>query len=140
MVFTKSASFDLFTDINLNNYVDDIDNEDTEIVWAANGNTDLTVSIVEGIATITIPSVDLNGSEKITFIANDGVYEYSNSATFSVNAVNDAPAVSDIPGQTIDEGATFATIDLNGYVEDIDNDDNEIIWAASGMTPVTVAL
>ena len=109
-----------FETINLNEYVTDID-EDT-ITWTASGNVELTIDITDGIATITIPSIDWNGSETITFTANDGEYEASDEATFTVNPVNDAPEVSDIPGQTIDEGQTFTSIDLNEYVTDIDED------------------
>ena len=91
-----------FTSIDLNEYVTDIDEDD--ITWTASGNVELTVEIVNGIATITIPSINWNGSETITFTASDGEYEAADEATFTVNPVNDAPEVSDIPGQTIDEG------------------------------------
>ena len=93
---------------------------------------------MNGIATITIPSIDWNGSETITFTANDGEYEASDEATFTVNPVNDAPEVSDIPGQTIDEGQTFTSIDLNEYVTDIDEDD--ITWTASGNIELAVEI
>ena len=49
----------------------------------------------------------------------------SNSATFTVTAINDAPVVADIPDQTVDEGVTFTTINLDDYVSDADNLDSE---------------
>ena len=61
-----------------------------------------------------------NGAETITFTATDlGLATDSDSATFTVTAVNDEPVVSDIPDQTIVEGGSFVTINLDDYVEDV---------------------
>ena len=61
-----------FATIPLDNYVDDVDNLDSEITWTYAGNTDLTVSIdTIRVATITIPTPDLIGAETITFTATD---------------------------------------------------------------------
>ncbi len=130
-----------FATITLDNYVTDIDNADSEIDWTYSGNTSLTVSIVDRVATITIPSTDWYGSETITFTATDpGLLSDSDPATFTVTNINDAPVVSDIPNQTIDEGSTFATITLDDYVSDIDNNDSEISWTYSGNTSLTVSI
>ena len=125
-----------FTSIDLNEYVTDIDED--YITWTASGNVDLDVEIVNGIATITTPSFFWNGSETITFTANDGEYHSLDSAVFTVNPVNDAPILSDIPGQTVTEGQTFTAIDLNNYVIDLDND--QISWEASGNGDLSVRL
>ena len=95
------------------------------------GNTELTVSIdVNRIATIGIPSAEWNGSETITFTATDpGLLNASDLAGFTVSAANDAPVVADIPDQTVAEGLTFTTINLDDYVTDIDNLDSEISWS-----------
>ncbi len=129
-----------FTTINLDDFVSDIDNADSEINWTYSGNTELTINInASRVATITIPSVDWNGSETITFTATDpGLLSDNDPATFTVNAINDAPVVSDIPDQTVDEGSTFATINLDNYVNDVDNADSEINWTYSGNTELTV--
>ena len=64
-----------FATINLDDYVSDLDNTDAEMTWTASGNTELTVAIVDRVATITIPDIDWNGSETITFRATDpGAY------------------------------------------------------------------
>ena len=42
------------------------------------------------------------------------------------------PVVTDIPNQTIAEGATFATINLDDYVTDVDNTDAQMTWTYSG--------
>lgn len=61
-------------------------------------------------------------------------------ATFTVTAVNDAPVVSDIPDQTITEGQSFAIINLDDYVSDVDNADNELIWSYTGNTELIVTI
>lgn len=130
-----------FTTITLDNYVTDVDNADNEITWTWSGNSELGVSITNRIATITIPDVDWNGAETITFTATDpGLLSDSDPAAFTVTAVNDAPVVTDIPDQTIPEGGSFTTISLDGYVSDVDNADSEITWTFSGNTDLVVSI
>jgi VCBS repeat-containing protein len=128
-----------FVTINLDDYVADPDNPDTDITWTASGNSQLSVDITDRVATIGIPNPDWNGSENITFTATDPSLDSdSDPATFTVNAVNDAPVVSDIPGQTINEGESFVTVSLDDYVTDVDNDDDQITWTASGNSQLSV--
>ena len=131
-----------FTTISLDNYVSDPDNADSEMSWSYNGNSSLTVSIsTSRIATISTPNADWNGSERITFTATDpGNLSAGNPATFTVTAVNDAPLVTDIPDQTINEGDSFATIALDNYVSDVDNADSELTWSYSGNSSLTVSI
>ena len=77
-----------FTTISLDNYVSDVDNTDAEMTWSYSGNTNLTVSIVSRVATITTPSADWSGAETITFTATDsGSLWDDDGATFTVTAV-----------------------------------------------------
>ncbi len=131
-----------FATIALDEYVDDLDNTDSEITWTYGGNGALTVSIDGSrIATIGIPDAEWSGSEAITFTATDpsGLSD-SDPATFTVGAVNDAPVVADIPNQTIGEGGSFATIALDEYVSDLDNADSEITWTYGGNSALTVSI
>ncbi|MBE3140210.1 MAG: hypothetical protein IMZ53_06475, partial [Thermoplasmata archaeon] len=106
-----------FATIALDNYVSDADNTDAQMTWTYSGNSQLSVSIVARVATITIPNLDWNGAEMITFRATDpGLLWDDDAATFTVTAVNDPPVVTDIPSQTIAEGSSFATIALDNYV------------------------
>ena len=132
-----------FTTITLDNYVTDIDNVASEMTWTATGQTELTVTIDPGtrVATITTPTADWNGAETVTFTATDpGLLSSSDPATFTVTAVNDAPVVLDIPNQTVPEGGTFATINLDSYVTDVDNLPSEMTWTATGQTELTVTI
>ena len=129
-----------FATISLDDYVSDVDNTDAQMIWTSAGNTQLTVSIINRVATISIPNVNWSGSETITFTASDGSLSDSDPATFTVTAVNDAPVVADIPNQTIAEGSAFATIPLDNYVTDIDNSDTQINWTYAGNTQLTVSI
>ncbi len=130
-----------FVTIALDDYVSDADNTDAEMTWTYSGSTDLTVSIVNRVATITTPSSEWSGSETITFTATDPASAFdSDDATFTVTAVNDPPVVTDIPGETIAEGGSFATIALDDYVSDADNTDAEMTWTYSGSTDLTVSI
>ena len=130
----------VFSDIALDNYVSDIDNTDEEMAWTYSGNSSLGVSIdINRVATITLPDLDWNGSETITFRATDpGGSWAEDAATFTITAEADSPVVIDIPGQTIPEGSTFTTINLDNYVTDVDNLATEISWEATGTTNLTV--
>ena len=131
-----------FTNINLDNYVTDVDDTNDEMTWTYSGNTDLIVSIdANRFAIITIPNENWTGSETITFRATDpgGLWD-EDAATFSVTAVNDAPIVTDIPDQTIDEGSTFTNINLDNYVTDVDDTNDEMTWTYSGNTDLIVSI
>jgi hypothetical protein len=129
-----------FATINLDDYVSDVDNADTEMSWSFSGNLELTVSIVDRVATISIPDTEWSGAETINFTASDGELTDSDEALFTVNPVNDAPDVTDIPDQQVDEGGSFATINLDDYVSDIDNADTEMSWTFSGNSELTVSI
>ncbi len=130
-----------FSQINLDDYVTDPDNNASEMTWEASGQVELSVSIVNRVATVTVPNADWNGSETITFTATDpDMLSDSDAATFTVNAVNDPPVVSGIPDQTINEGESFATVDLDDYVSDPDNDASEMTWEATGQVELSVSI
>lgn len=130
---------DSFSQINLDDYVTDAETPDALIVWTYTGNSQLTVSIVNRVATIDFPDSDWNGLETITFTATDqGGLQDSDPATFWVEGVNDAPVVSNIPDQTVDEDQPFAQIQLDDYVEDVEDPDASIIWTFAGNSDLTV--
>ena len=68
----------------------------------------------------------------------NGAVAYSYTIQPADSSENDPPVVDDIPNQTIVEGGTFATIDLDDYVSDVDNLDTEISWTYSGNSELIV--
>jgi hypothetical protein len=133
------AEGSLFATINLDDYVADPDNLDSELTWTATGHPDFSVDITGRVATITPDDPEWNGSNVITFTAEDPLGESdSDDVTFEVTRVNDLPVVGDIPGQEIAEGDTFATIILDDFVADVDDDITAMIWTATGQTDLMV--
>ncbi len=128
-----------FNNIILDFYVMDVDNADTEIAWSTSGTSNLSVNIVNRVATITAP-VDWVGSETITFRATDpGNLWDEDEATFTVMP-NEAPVVTDIPDQTIAQMASFATINLDDYVSDPDHSDLDMEWTVAGNWYLNVSI
>ncbi len=88
----------------------------------------------------------LNASGTWTLKAFDDTYYNNNSTIESWNLevtylkpVN-PPVVSDIPDQTIEEGQSFTSFDLDDYVTDADNTDDEITWTYSGNQDLIVTI
>ncbi|HCZ8836114.1 TPA: tandem-95 repeat protein [Vibrio alginolyticus] len=88
--------------IDLNTAFSDVDNVDGELSFSVSGNSNVNVSIENGIATIS-PTADWNGSENLTFTATDPSGEsVSQTVNFTVAPVADivadkATVVEDTP-------------------------------------------
>ncbi len=128
-----------FNTINLNNYGTDQDVGDS-ITWSYSGNTSITVAIATNVATLTYPA-NWTGTENISFKATDTHAEFASStAAFVVNVPpNNPPVVTQMPGQTINKGQTFTTINLANFGSDPDVGDS-ITWSYSGNINITVAI
>ncbi len=78
--------------IDLNTAFSDVDNVDGELTFSVSGNSNVNVSIENGIATIS-PTADWNGSETLTFTATDPSGEsISQTVNFTVAPVADIEA------------------------------------------------
>lgn len=108
-----SEDFSPYT-IDLKTHFSDAQTTSNKLNYSYRGNDNITVSISNGIATITQKTANWNGTENITFIASDS-YGLSSSQTvaFNVAAVNDAPTV-----------ANNANLKLQAINEDISSTDN----------------
>ncbi|CAH1594373.1 tandem-95 repeat protein [Vibrio owensii] len=99
--------------INLNDAFSDVDNLDSELTFSVSGNSNIQVSIVDGIATIT-PTADWNGSEELTFTATDpSGLEVSQTVDFTVNAVADI--VSDSANIVEDTPTILGVLDNDSF-------------------------
>ncbi|EPN8225498.1 tandem-95 repeat protein [Vibrio alginolyticus] len=98
---TLAEDFTPYT-INLNTAFSDVDNVDSELTFSVSGNSNVNVSIENGIATFT-PTADWNGSETLTFTATDpSGKSVSQTVNFTVAPVADivadnATVVEDTP-------------------------------------------
>ncbi|MBU0496807.1 MAG: PKD domain-containing protein, partial [Candidatus Thermoplasmatota archaeon] len=81
------------------------------------------------------------GVETITFTAMDeaGASDFD-AAVFTVSAVNDPPVVGDIPDQTVAEGGTFVTFNLDNFVYDVEDVDENITWSYHGNTELIISI
>ncbi len=62
------------------------------------------------------------------------------TVTITVTPVNDAPVVSDILDQTIDEDGSFAAISLDDYVTDVETADAAMTWSHSGNSALSISI
>ena len=131
-----------FLPISLDDFVTDIDDPDPQISWSVSGNSELAVSIDETRqAMIQTPSPNWNGVEALVFSAADtSGLTVSDTAVFTVSAINDPPVIGSIPDQTIDEGMAFMPIVLDQFIDDIDTPDSLFNWTVSGNLMLTVAI
>lgn len=130
-----------FTDIVLDNFVTDFDHTDNQITWTASGQVKLKVTITNRIAKVALPDSEFVGTEQITFTAKDPENNTGTSlTTFKVNGVNDAPRVTIIPAQRVNEGKPFEKITLDNFVFDPDHADNQVIWSATGQVNLVVSI
>jgi hypothetical protein len=120
-----------FTAINLDIYVSDNETSDANITWSYTPASPqyLNISITNRIATITPKDINWNGSETITFVANDNGYVVaglrkfdSDPATFTVTAVNDPPVIlSQAVSLSVNEDNYIDLVLSNLTVQDVDN-------------------
>ncbi len=111
--------------IVLNTAFSDVDNVDGELTFSVSGNSNVLVSIENGIATIS-PTADWNGSETLTFTATDPNGEsISQTVNFTVAPVADivadkATVVEDTPtiikvlgNDTFEDDGKVVSLDTN---------------------------
>ncbi|EGR3330643.1 RTX toxin, partial [Vibrio parahaemolyticus] len=111
---TLAEDFTTYT-IDLNTAFSDVDNVDGELTFSVSGNSNVLVSIENGIATIS-PTADWNGSETLTFTATDPSGEsVSQTVDFTVapvvdieadsaDVVEDTPTIINVLGNDTFEG------------------------------------
>ncbi|HGS4914333.1 TPA: tandem-95 repeat protein [Vibrio parahaemolyticus] len=121
---TLAEDFTPYT-IDLNTVFSDVDNVDGELKFSVSGNSNVLVSIENGIATIS-PTADWNGSETLTFTATDPSGEsISQTVNFTVAPVADivadkATVVEDTPtiikvlgNDTFEDDGKVVSLDTN---------------------------
>ena len=78
------------------------DVDEDALTYSASVDGNATVDVIDNLLTI-ISTADYNGSITVTVNVSDGEYTDSDTFTLTVNPVNDAPILSDIADQSIDE-------------------------------------
>lgn len=121
-----------FVSFDLDDYVFDVETPDASIVWSYSGNVEMTVSIdpVSHVVLVSYPGGEWSGSDTIVFSALDdgdgvnGPESASDSALFSVGAVNDPPVANDDSASCVED--EFVWIDVLANDTDIDGSINPL--------------
>ena len=89
---------EIFSPIFLDDYVTDSEDPDEDISWSYDGNSELNVSIINRVATVTIPYPEWVGEETVTFTARDtGGLSDSDDAMFTVTIQMNPPGGDNPP-------------------------------------------
>jgi hypothetical protein len=130
-----------FATINLDNYVTDPVYTPQQMVWTAFGAVNLTVTIVNRVATVTTPNEDWYGQETITFRATNPINLWdSDQAAFTVLSVNDPPEIDPhLPNITF-RADSSATLDLTQYEHDVETPDSLLTWTFVGNDSVNIVI
>ena len=142
----KIKEKELFKQIKLDEYVKDPDNKPSELTWKVTGNKQLKAEISPSrVLTVTAPDKNFwCAPETMVLIVKDpDGAENSQTVTFEITSVNDAPVLKNIPDQKIKEKGTFKEIDLNKFVNDPDHKLSELVWTVKvdkvGAAPAKAA-
>ncbi|MCP4707779.1 MAG: hypothetical protein GY869_04070, partial [Planctomycetes bacterium] len=127
---TTIAEGSQFDPINLNDYVNDVEDNDAAISWNVSGNNDLDVIINNQEAQIIPPDLNWTGSDTILFTATDiGGLSATDQAIFTIGSEDDPPTVTTaIMDVQATEDAPAYAINLGSHFTDVDNDDNLITY------------
>ncbi len=118
---------DGFLELDLSQYVDDVDNDN--LTLSASGNQNIAISITGMLATLSAPA-NWNGAEQVTFTVDDNVTRFATNdrralATDTVEIIvtpgNDTPTLVLPASFTFEEDGSLL-IDIGLYSSDIDAD------------------
>ncbi len=130
-----------FEQFDLDSYVKDVDNSDSEITWTYSGNTYLSMSInpTTHVVTVTYPQ-SFRGSETIKFIATDpeGLSDYDYVKFTVTECLQNTPPTIEVPDQTYDEDSGIHIIDLHNYASDNESPDNQLNFTLISQTNTAV--
>ena len=120
---------------------DDGDDELTFLITAESNDALIDCSIVaDRYVDCDMPAVDQYGYSDVTVEVSDGQYTDRDTFRVTVNSVNDLPVVSNIPDVSFAVNSNDDSIDLDDYVTDAEDSDDEITWTYSGNTNIVVTI
>ncbi|HBE70295.1 MAG TPA: hypothetical protein DDW52_19275, partial [Planctomycetaceae bacterium] len=122
---------DVFVDIDSPSLTLSVESSDESLVSTSFSGSVLSLSF----------GADRNGTAIVTVVASDGERTASDAFDVTVNAVNDAPVVSNpLPDLTVDENSADQTIDLSGVFSDVDSANLTLTVTSSDASLVTPTL
>ncbi|MFC2084492.1 T9SS type A sorting domain-containing protein, partial [Bacteroidota bacterium] len=121
---------EIFSSINLDEFVYDPDDLTNSIQWNFEGNLELEIDIdTNRVVLVSVPFEDWNGNEEITFFAFDkgGLYD-QDTVLFSVLPVNDVPLITGLPETIIIRSDSSYMISLWDFVSDVETPDSLLTY------------
>jgi len=132
-----NAEYTLDEDTQINIYLSATDSDGDALTFNIIDQPSNGMLVLDGVSTTYMPNANFNGTDNFTFIANDGQFN-SNVATITltVNPVNDAPYLLDIPDAQVESSSIFTT-----QLQAVDVDGDELTYTASvtGNATATVS-
>ncbi len=127
--------------INLNEYVNDPDTPNENLLWQTSGQQNLTIEINQVSKSAKIKAApNWNGSETVRFTVTDpeGMKDEAD-VLFNVAAVNDAPSFKAVPNVDLSNEKT-KTVHLADYVLDVDDPVSALNWSFSGNQNINISI
>jgi hypothetical protein len=129
------------TDNTIHVLVNDVDIDLDSLTITSVTDPSHGTATISGSDVLYTPTTNYHGLDSLNYTISDGNGGSDTAVvTVTITPVNDAPVVSGIPGQTINQGESFASFDLDNYVTDVDNTPAEITWGYSGETNLTIGI
>ncbi|WP_405341983.1 tandem-95 repeat protein [Fibrobacter sp.] len=128
----KIKEKELFKQIKLDEFVKDPDNKPSELKWTVTGNKQLKAEISPSrVLTVSAPDKYFWCAPEtmVLEVKDPEGASTSQTVTFEITSVNDAPVLKNIPDQKIKEKGSFKEIDLNKFVNDPDHKLSELTWS-----------
>ena len=128
----KIKEKELFKQIKLDEYVKDPDNKPSELKWSVTGNKQLKAEISPSrVLTVSAPDKYFWCAPEtmVLEVKDPEGASTSQTVTFEITSVNDAPVLKNIPDQKIKEKGMFKDLDLNKFVNDPDHKLSELTWS-----------
>jgi hypothetical protein len=106
-----------FPAVNLNNYLVSLDGD--PVTWTVQPGPHLTVTLVNGVLTVVPIPANWTGTDTVRVIVTENTPNHkadTTTARFTVLPDYGPPIWQNIPGQTIFQGQTFTSFDLDNYL------------------------
>ncbi|MBI3193960.1 MAG: hypothetical protein HYZ34_05745, partial [Ignavibacteriae bacterium] len=124
----------LFTSFDLDTYLTESDGE--TVAWSVSGNTNLQVTLDGNNQVAVSPSTsNWYGTEVVVFKVTDNsvnAFFDTDTAVFTIEPLDHAPNITNIPNQTIGLFGSFLPFDLDFYLQEQDGD--EVEWSFEFIT------
>ncbi len=123
--------------VKLSDYVTDSDSDVNQLSFTATQVNNISLPISGDVMTIK-PDANWSGSRQttITVTDQDGLTDQT-TMTITVNAVNDAPVLADLPSVTMPQDSNVV-VSLSPYVSDVDNTVSQLSWQFVNYNHVTL--